>query len=252
MIIDRPKKTQISMLGRLWREAFDDGDFFDDVFLKFAFSCDRCRCLMLDGEIAAALYWFDCTCCGEKIAYLYAIATAKKYRNKGLCKALMNDTHRHLKSLGYKGALLVPGSAELFGFYEKIGYRHCTIVSEFVCDAKGEGIDIKRIGREEYAALRRQYLPDGAVIQEGESLDLLETQASFFAGDDFVMAAVIDDGRLLCTELLGNKDAAPAILAALWCKSGSFRTVGEGKDFAMYLPFDDGGLRPEYFGLAFD
>lgn len=252
MIIDRPTKTQISMLGRLWRESFDDGAFFDDVFLKTAFSHDRCRCLMLDGEIAAALYWFDCTCRGEKIAYIYAIATAKKHRNKGLCKALMNDTHRHLKSLGYKGALLVPGSAELFGFYEGIGYRRCTTVSEFVCDAEGESVEVNRIDRDEYATLRRKYLPSGAVIQEGESLDLLETQESFFMGDNVVMAARMEDGKLFCAELLGDRRIAPGILKALTCKSGSFRTVGDDKEFSMFIAFDLDFLPPEYFGLAFD
>ena len=103
MTIDAPKPFHLPSLKALWKEAFGDTDAFLDTFEKSAFSYHRCRCVT-DGDTgAAALYWFDCSYEEGRIAYLYAIATAKSHRGRGLCRALMEDTHKHLKKMGYSG-----------------------------------------------------------------------------------------------------------------------------------------------------
>ena len=73
MTIDRPSDTQV--LRRLWKQAFRDSDAFLDSFFSVGYSCDRCRQLSLDGQLAAALYWFDCSLAGKPVAYVYAVAT---------------------------------------------------------------------------------------------------------------------------------------------------------------------------------
>ena len=100
MIINQPQSSHIPALRQLWKQAFGDPDAFLDGFFETGFSPDRCRCIMLDQQILAALYWFDCTWNGKKIAYLYAVATDLQYRGNGLCRALMENTHLHLKFLG--------------------------------------------------------------------------------------------------------------------------------------------------------
>ena len=95
MKADYPTREQTEGLCKLWQEAFGDNDAFLDAFWSTAFSSDRCRCITVDGEVAAALYWFDCRCENKPMAYLYAVATARSHRGKGLCKALMESTHTH-------------------------------------------------------------------------------------------------------------------------------------------------------------
>ncbi len=108
------------------------------------------------------------------------------------------------------------------------------------------GAGFRQIGPAEYAALRRQYLPEGGVIQEGENLAFLQTHAKFYAGPDFVLAATDDDGALFGVELLTAADAWMAgtcgasatdaaaarariaeieqeVLQALYYKEGTFR-----------------------------
>ena len=116
MIIDRPQKGQIADLRALWKEAFGDSDSFLDVFFTTAYSPERCRCVTVDGEAVSALYWFDCEYSGERIAYLYAVATAENHRGHGYCQALLDDTHRHLSALGYEGVILSPGSDNAFEY----------------------------------------------------------------------------------------------------------------------------------------
>lgn len=241
MKIDYPAEGQTPGLRSLWKEAFGDDDDFLDIFWDTAFSPDRCRCITLDDQVAAALYWFDCRFEGRPIAYIYAVATAKAHRGRGLCRQLMDDTRSLLAELGYSGSILVP-DAHLFGMYESLGYRVCSSVRKFSCKA-GEPVALRKIDAAEYAQLRREFLPDGGVVQENENLQLLGALTKLYAGDGFLYAAD--------AELLGNADAAPGILAALGRDSGSFRCPGEETPFAMYLPLD-GKDAPGYFGLAFD
>jgi hypothetical protein len=96
-------------------------------------------------------------------------------------------------------------------------------------------------------------LPHDGVIEEGEALALLGTQATFYAGADFVLAATEEDGQLVGIELLGDAEKALQIVRTLGYGKGTFRTPGDGIPFAMYLPLGSNALPPPtYFGLALD
>lgn len=252
MKIDFPVPKQGMELAGLWQEAFGDSLEFIEGFFCTGFSPSRCRCLTVDNKIAAALYWFDMTCNGQRFAYLYAVATAKAHRGQGLCRTLMADTHAHLKLRGYDGVLLVPQTEELRKMYTKMGYSPCTTIREFTCEASETPVALQRIDRDAYSEARRTFLPEGGAVQDEESIAYLEMMAFFYRGDDFLLAARKEGNRLTCPELLGNTSAAPGILAALNCTSGSFRTPGEGTPFAMFLPLEKAAQAPSYFGLAFD
>lgn len=251
MKIDYPVEDQLPQLRRLWQEAFGDDAAFLDLFFHNVFTPDRCRCVTVAGTVAAALYWLDCRCQDRPIAYLYAVATGKKHRGQGLCRALMADTHRLLAELGYAGTVLVPGELPLFEMYGSMGYRPCSTIREFAREAGPERAALRVLSPEEFAAKRRQYLPAGAVLQEGENLTFLAGLAKFYEGPDFLLCAADGPEGLKGLELLGNTDSAPAILTALGKASGTFRTPGPGSEFAMYRPISD-ALMPAYFGFAFD
>ncbi len=278
MTISTPLPEHLPDLRRLWQEAFEDTQEFLNTFFSTAFSPDRCRVILADGQIAAALYLFDCEWNQKKVAYLYAIATRKSLRGQGLCHRLMDDTHRHLNRLGYTGTLLVPGSPELFRFYEDMGYQTFSYLREHnislstaegFCGTTGAKCPqcgcpgfLKPVSSAEYAALRRSCLPTGSVLQEGVSLAFLATYATLYKGSDFLLSARREGSRLQCIELLGNASDAVLhkILSSLGCTEGLFRTPGTAADrpFAMYRPFTlqsknkTGELAPTYFGLAFD
>ncbi len=249
---DYPVPADEPALRALWKEAFADTDAFLDIFFKTGFSPNRCRCMVEGGEMKSALYWFDCAFNGQKYAYLYAVATAVSARSRGLCTALMEDTHALLRQLGYAGAVLVPGEKSLFAFYEKLGYRTATRVDEFTCACPGGmAFPLRALTAGEFDSLRKAYLPHGGMVQEGKTTEFLGSYACFAGGDGFLMAYSTDGDRLVCHELLGNADFG-GILRTLGCKSGTFRTPGRGSPFAMFLPLYDGAPVPEYFGLALD
>lgn len=252
MKIDFPVPQQYEQLMQLWQEAFGDTEEFVDGFFCTAFSPARCRCVTIDGKVVAALYWMDVTYEGQRFAYLYAVAVAEKHRGKGLCAALMADTHAHLTLRGYDGVLLVPQEEGLRQMYEKMGYRNATSVDEFPAQAGDTPVTLQRIDREEYARLRKALLPAGSAVEEEESIAFLETMAFFYRGENLLLAAHAENGKLWCPEFLGAPSAAPGVLAALRCGEGHFRTGGNTFPFAMFLPLEEDVRIPSYLGFAFD
>ena len=252
MTFEFPGSGHIPRLLRLWKRVFGDWNGFWEAFLETAFSPDRCRCILEREEITAALTWLDCTCQGQKLAYLYAVVTHPAHRGKGLCRRLLADTHALLKTQGYAAVLLVPAEPELRAMYEKLGYETCTFVEEFQCAAGDAPLPLQAVGPEEFAVLRRAFLPDKGVVQEGGNLPFLARQAQFYAGDGFLLAAYGDEDALTGMELLGDQNTAPGILRALGAEKGSFRCPGNAIPFAMIHPLTEDAVIPRYFGFAFD
>ncbi|MBO5315773.1 MAG: GNAT family N-acetyltransferase [Clostridia bacterium] len=252
MNIDHPTPKHISGLKSLWKEAFGDSDEFINAFFDTAFSPDRCFAVAEGKDVYSALYVLDCSLEKRKIAYIYAVATSKVQRGNGLCKRLMRYAHERLKAAGYEGAVLVPGEKSLFDFYGSLGYITCGYKSRLQCASSGKTVNIKKIGKKEFAKLRRDLLPRGGIIQENANLDFLEKQAELYSGADFLLVARIVENRLFGIELLGNLERAADIVCSLGCADGAFMIPGGEIPFAMYLSFGDRGCYPEYFGLAFD
>ena len=252
MKIDFPASRHLPQQRCIWQTAFGDTDAFLDSFFRSAYAPDRCRCVLEDDDVTAILYWIDCELQDQKLAYIYAVATHPDHRGKGLCRRLMADTHALLRSRGYAGAVLVPQQESLRKMYAGMGYQNAGSLTCFSCTASSEPVSLRAIGPDEFARLRRNMLPDTAVIQEGEGLTFLAEQLQFYAGDGLLLAAYGEQDLLSVPELLGDKSAAPGILKALGHDRGNFRTPGGNTPFAMFYPLTDSAITPSHFGFAFD
>lgn len=242
----------VKQLKDLWQLAFADSPQAINAFFSTAYSPARCQVLMEDDRVVAALHWLDTQYRGQKLAYLYAVATHPDFRRRGLCRTLMNHTEKLLKAQGYAGALLSPASDGLRKMYGSMGYRDCCYCAKLSVPAAAKPAVLRPVGIDEYARLRRQYLPEDGVIQEGENLTYLASFAKFYAGDDFLLAASVEGAALQGVELLGNTQAAGGITAALGCTEGTFRTPGNQTMLAMFLPLKPSAQAPGYLGFPFD
>ncbi len=248
---EHPTAAQIPGLRRLWQEAFGDPDGFLDGFFSTAYSARRCLCITREDRVLAALYWLDMSCEGAPMAYIYAVATAKAYRGQGLCRLLMEHTRQQLARQGCAAAVLVPETEALAEMYAAMGYAPCCGIRELTCKA-GERISLHAVGPAEYNALRRQLLPPGSLELGDAALGFLSLQAEFFAGENFVLAAVRDGDTLRCPEYLGPEALLPGITRALGCETGCFRLPGKGRPFAWWLPLTKDCPVPSHLGFAFD
>lgn len=253
MNIDFPSVSDVPALRNLWKEAFGDTDSFLDKFFDSAFSVKRSRCTKSGSDIYAALYWFDCIFNNKNIAYIYAVATAGKMRGRGYCSMLMNNVHELLKEKGYAGIILVPASKHLFEFYGKMGYKTTAHKTNVFVNASDECVNVTEVSACEYARIRKKYLPENSVLQEGENLDFLSLMCRFYTGDGFCFVLDNTLKTFKAIEFLGDFDLAPHILNSFKVKSGEFVTFGNEIPFAMYLSLDESNdSHPKYFGFAFD
>ncbi len=251
MRIDYPTGEQLPRLQQLWQEAFQEDPEYLSTFFSTAFSPDRCQCLCVDEELVAAVYWMDCRLRGKPVAYIYALATDKRYRRRGLGSKLMAHTHQALKALGYAGILLVPGDHHLRNMYAGMGYETATQVTEISARAGEMPVFLEEIDPRQYAQARKSLLPEGSVLQEGACLDLLGSTCRLYRGNGCLLAAAEDAKALRGVEFLGDPADLPGILKALGKERGSFRTPGSELPFAMWLPLTE-IAPPTYFGFAFD
>ncbi len=231
------------------KQAFGDTDAFLDGFFQTGFSPDRCRCVTLSGQLAAALYWFDCQWQEKKIAYLYAVATDKNFRGKGLCRALMEDTHRHLKDLGYAGAALVPGNPGLFDLYQKLGYIPFCPMQTITVEAESTPTIIQAVNANAYQKLRKSYLPAESITQEDEALVFAATFCEFYTGENMLMCLSREKDTLYFQEYLGDPALLGGVINALNGKKAIVQLPGGSSPYAMYHSFDNSQHLPAYFGI---
>lgn len=240
---DRPGLT------RLWQEAFGDETAYIDAFFETAYAPQRSRVAVVDGEIAAMHFWFDCELEGEKLAYLYAVATDKRFRGRGVATKLMEDGEAILKERGYAGAILSPGSESLFRFYADRGYETVGYRSEERIMA-GAPIPIREVGEQEYAAIRRKLLPENGIRQEGENLRFLHRFSRFYAGAGF--CAAVYGSEAFLPEFLGDAKNLSGLLGALGVAEASVRMPGGDVSNAMGKWFSPADKKRIYLGFVFD
>lgn len=236
-----PRPEEEARLRDLFTEAFGDAGF-TELFFRTGYAPERCL-TAFDGCILAALHWFDCTLDGRKAAYIYGIAAFKHCRGRGIGSRLIQAALSHLAQQSYGPIFLVPAEEHLFGYYERFGFRQISAIREEVITAAGP-IPIRKLDTLEYASLRRSYLPEHALLQEGPCLALLYGYADFYATEHAV--AAVTEGMVW--ELLGDLADAPGLVAALGLDAATVRTPGEGRPFAMGI----GAEGPIYLGLALD
>ena len=252
MKIDYPLPYQLPELRNLWKEAFGDTDAYLDLFFGTGYSPTRCRCVTEEGHVAAALYWLDVFCDGQKMAYIYAVATGKAYRGRGLCRMLMEDTHNVLCSRGVYGAVLSPGDAGLARMYGTLGYRHCANIGQIRCQAGEKSIAMQRVSGELFNAQRNVLLPAGGLELGKAAAGFLAAQAELYVGENCTLAALRTEQGFFGMELLGDPKLAPDILKTLECETGVFRFPFGDHPFAMFCPLKKKAKMPQYLGVAFD
>ena len=251
MIELRPaQRAEIPALRRLWKAAFGDSDEFLDDFFKLAFGPARSLAALWDGTLAGMLYWFDCQCRGERLAYLYAVAVAEPFRGRGLCRSLMETAHETLRAGGYGGSLLVPGDAGLRRMYEKLGYRDfCGLTRELVL--AGEGLPLESLTPEAYAHRQEKLLLPGAAALERDGLAFQQALGGLYAFPGGICAVERGEPMTIRELLPPESRAAPGILATLGAEEGILCRTGEAEPFAMYRPLRE-MEPPTAFVMDFD
>lgn len=113
-------------LSALWQEAFDDPKRIPDFFLNNLFSPQDCLVFKIGKEMAAAVYLLPASALWDgkpvQAHYIFAAATAKKYRSRGYMSALLAYAALVGAKRGDFCSVLMPSERSLSDFYESNGY----------------------------------------------------------------------------------------------------------------------------------
>jgi len=250
MTIEHPMHSDIPALQILWKEAFSDTDAFLDLFFTQAFALERALVAKEGETVLGALYWFYCAWEGNQSAYIYAVATKKEYRGRGICRALMEKLHSEMTGMG-KSTILVPADDGLRAFYARMGYRDFGGMDEKVYHPGDASINADKLTVSQYMQKRRMLLMQGGVLQEGDFLPILSETLSFYGGKNWILAGYREGEMWICPEYLGDPKLLPGILKALEIPSACVHTAGE-KPFAMCRAMAGEESLPQYFAFALD
>ena len=117
-----PQGEALNGILDLWAEAFGDSQ---EAVSHFFCSFPDCISYAAeeDGQILSMVHALPQILSPDiPAAYLYAVATRRSHRGRGICKALLAFAEEDLKAR-FRCAVLTPGEPELFRFYEKLGYE---------------------------------------------------------------------------------------------------------------------------------
>lgn len=265
------RPEDVRELKALWKQAFGDSDAEIDLFFREAYVPAGLFVLREEGRVASMAAWFSLTLCREKCgwptAYLYAVATDEACRGRGHCRRLLDYMAGALSAAGIECLCLVPGSAQLVAFYEKLGFGPGLTHDAWRLD------DLPAVtgaaaptDPPTYLTVREDLLEGGCYVSYPVPVLAYQQQAAIQAGGDLLLleqdglvgcaCACIRGGEAMIQELLWPGDRAQGaalVCRALGVRRAVVRTPGTGRDFGMVRwlrtpPDWTGG----YLGLAFD
>ena len=117
----------------LWLEAFGDDEQFADSFIMRYYSRRRMLSVQCEGRTAAMLHLLPFETELGRTTYIYGVATASGFRNRGLASQLMREAMQRIAEHGDDAAFLIPtpGQEWLREFYGRFGFEGA-VPTEFV------------------------------------------------------------------------------------------------------------------------
>ncbi len=129
----------------LWKRCFNDSDAFVDLYFRLRYKDDINVCIRQDDKVVAALQMipYPMTCLGEVIptSYISGACTHPDYREQGLMRRLLNETHHRMWQNGALLSTLIPAEEWLFGYYAKSGYASVFAYEEKAISLEELGAD---------------------------------------------------------------------------------------------------------------
>ena len=260
-MITRAERRDLPQLTRLWQDCF--GDRPEDIAAFWRLPGVQVFCARENGRAVSMASALPVQLIDEEgeahaAAYLYAVATDKTFRRRGLCGEVLHYAEVQLKKSGVEFSLLIPSTPPLFSFYRKLGYETCFFRGREEIAVPACTGEVRAISPEAYFNLRELLLPAGFVSlpatllgYQGTSDRLCRIETE---NDVFCAVCAESAGRLTVKELLPYSPAAAALLLReSGCRQGVCLTPEGDIPYGMGKPLSEVPLPAHiYLGLAMD
>lgn len=244
------ENTDKEKIMELWHNVFGDNKEDIEKFLN----CYSKDIIIYEknNTIISMLTMLSVSMGNKKGRYIYAVATDSEYRGRGYATQLLKYAEDYIKKQGEEFAVLVPAEKELFGFYEKLGYKtvKCIEKYEFLPEKKLK-TKIEKINAREYKQRRREILRGHNIIEWGE--EDLENIRRIYDGNFYfikkfnaVMFCYPESGKLIIKELCCRKSDLENVKKAV---SGYFDKEKINISYIGKNPF--AMIKPDIFGKVY-
>jgi len=118
----------IPALKKIWSDCFHDPEDYIDFYFMSGFKPENTLVYRENGQLCAMVTLLPGFLRMEykrkvlPVYYIYAAATSPERQGRGIMKKLLSFAEEYAKSQGIQALTLVPGSASLFEYYQKLGY----------------------------------------------------------------------------------------------------------------------------------
>ena len=245
----KPAEEYIYDLFNLWKEAFGDEEAYIKLFFETVYKENVTVFADFDnGKIVSAFYLMRSFIRDKNAVYdgyyLYAAATLKEYRGKGIMGKLITEAQNYVSAEGKSFISLVPGEEYLYSYYKKFGFSSVMYRRKDIIECDGENGTYERyISFDEYFKKRDCVLKIKAhcFFQKVYSYaaacyEYLGLKA--LGGDDFLL--VVDTKNNCVKELLTNSFDELSVYDKMK------NILPEGR-YTVYSPF---GKEKEPYGMV--
>ena len=157
--------SELPLVKKLWINVFEDKEIFIDQFFHHLYQDNILICKLQD-EIVSMAALLPATFAMEgkeyKMHYVYACATAPPFQEKKIMTKILDKAFKDTTRKGGAGLFLLPANDELYGFYEKNGFKeffyHDVQKFYFPDFSENTCYKIQRIPVGKYYTLRQSYL----------------------------------------------------------------------------------------------
>ena len=250
-------KDDFSALCTLWAEAFGDSPDYIESFYRTHFSPEFTAVCEMNGQVCAMANLLPCSLFsdGKKLParYIYAVATLKSFRGRGIASDLMRFVCNFLEESNLCG-FLSPAEKSLYEFYRPLGFTEAFAAKRLqLSPSNRPECSFEEISTDELLADRNSFFSDkGFVVWEKTQFsafrrDMEADSAHFFKicsqnGHGYVVCYKLSSGWLI-TEAAANdellKDAAAALGGAeviVPCSALDENVFWNGMTFGQIFP----------------
>ena len=250
------KECDKNAIVLLWSKTFGDSTQWIEKYLSYF--AEFVLVYKENDELLGMLSLLPVNCNNFYGRYIYAVATDKKARSKGIATKLLEFSKDFIKEKNEDFLVLVPSEASLFDFYKKRGYTtlNCIEKSEFLITQKTDNLSgFEKISPQDYCNLRQKLLKGFRQISWGA--DSLEKISALYNGDfyyskssDSLAFCVNDKNTLYIKEFFNDATASDLeSLASIYQSEKIILTKKGDKPFAMVYPEN---FKNSYFNIAID
>lgn len=161
-------------MTRLWEQAFGAGDAYCDKFFSLHFREEDSLVAEEAGELLGMLHTVKTNIGPMRSRYLYAVATDRDHRNRGVFSALHAAA---LERFSEEVFFLIPEEEGLRDFYRRFSYRDCATRPHVSGRANGE------LSPEEAYRLYSEHAKDLPLVLKREEFFTTAQDKRFVSGD---------------------------------------------------------------------